>query len=164
MSRSGLRLGCRSQAEHRAAALQFAFRKKIEWYLPDPKQFILDFGDSPEVVDAAEGIADAALETVGMKAEVASDLRRVFDADEPAEAERRLRDVVARYQKPSPSFESPPPAGGGSERPTGWNGSTKRSNEGRESPRSSRTKPRSCDSPPPSSPRSVTTGKQNVPT
>ncbi len=48
----------------RDAALQFAFRKKIERYLPDPKQFILDFGDSPEVVDAAEGIADAALETV----------------------------------------------------------------------------------------------------
>ena len=48
----------------RDAALQIAFRKKIERYLPDPKQFILDFGDSPEVVDAAEGIADAALETV----------------------------------------------------------------------------------------------------
>jgi len=46
------------------AALQLAFRKKIERYLPDPKQFVLDFGDSPEVVDAAEGIADAALETV----------------------------------------------------------------------------------------------------
>jgi transposase len=51
------------QAE-RDAALQLAFRKKIERYLPDPKQFVLDFGDSPEVVDAAEGIADAALETV----------------------------------------------------------------------------------------------------
>jgi transposase len=48
----------------RDAALQIAFRKKIERYLPDPKQFILDFGDSPEVVDATEGIADAALETV----------------------------------------------------------------------------------------------------
>jgi len=48
----------------RDAALQFAFRKKIERYLPDPKQFVLDFGDSPEVVDAAERIADAALETV----------------------------------------------------------------------------------------------------
>ena len=36
----------------------------MERYLPDPKQFVLDFGDWPEVVDAAEGIADAALETV----------------------------------------------------------------------------------------------------
>ena len=53
----------KAEAE-RDIALQFAFRKKIERYLPDPKQFVLDFGDSPEVVDAAEGIADAALETV----------------------------------------------------------------------------------------------------
>jgi transposase len=51
-------------AKERDAALQLAFRKKIERYLPDPQQFVLDFGDSPEVVDAAEGIADAALETV----------------------------------------------------------------------------------------------------
>jgi transposase len=50
--------------KERDAALQLAFRKKIERYLADPKQFVLDFGDSPEVVDAAEGIADAALETV----------------------------------------------------------------------------------------------------
>jgi transposase len=48
----------------RDAALQFAFRKKIERYTADPKQFILDFGDTPDVVDAAEGIADAALESV----------------------------------------------------------------------------------------------------
>jgi len=51
------------QAE-RDAALQLALRKKMERYLPDPNQFVLDFGDSPEVVDAAEGMADAALETV----------------------------------------------------------------------------------------------------
>jgi transposase len=50
--------------KERDAALQLAFRKKIERYRADPKQFILDFGDSPEVVDAAEGIADAAAETV----------------------------------------------------------------------------------------------------
>ncbi|MEX0669873.1 MAG: hypothetical protein WD060_05395, partial [Pirellulales bacterium] len=51
------------QAE-RDAALQFAFRRKSERYIDDPKQFVLDFGDTPDVVDAAEGIADAALETV----------------------------------------------------------------------------------------------------
>ena len=50
--------------KERDAALQFAFRKKMERYQQDPKQFILDFGDSPEVVDAAEGIADTALETI----------------------------------------------------------------------------------------------------
>ena len=41
---------------------------------------------------------------IAMRAEVAGDLRRVFDADEPAEAERRLRDVVARYQKTAPQL------------------------------------------------------------
>ncbi|MEI6351681.1 MAG: IS66 family transposase [Verrucomicrobiota bacterium] len=51
--------------KERDAALQFAFRKKIERYLADPKQFVIDFGDSPEVVDAAAGIADAAVESVG---------------------------------------------------------------------------------------------------
>ena len=51
------------QAE-RDAALQLAFRKKIERYLPDSKQFIIDFGDTPDIVDVAEGIADAALETI----------------------------------------------------------------------------------------------------
>ena len=50
--------------KERDAAVQFAFRKKMERYQQDPKQFILDFGDSPEVVDAAEGIADTALETI----------------------------------------------------------------------------------------------------
>ena len=50
--------------KERDAALQLAFRKKIERYLADPKQFMLDFGDSPEVTDAAAGIADAAVESV----------------------------------------------------------------------------------------------------
>ena len=43
----------------RDLAFQLAFRKKVERYLADPQQFVLDFGDSPDVVDAAEGIADA---------------------------------------------------------------------------------------------------------
>jgi len=51
--------------KERDAALQLAFRKKIERYLAAPKQFVIDFGDSPEVVDAAAGIADAAFEMVG---------------------------------------------------------------------------------------------------
>ena len=41
---------------------------------------------------------------VAMRADVARDLRRVFDADEPAEAERRLKDVIARYQKTAPQL------------------------------------------------------------
>jgi transposase len=51
--------------KERDAAMQLAFRKKIERYLADPKQFVLDFGDTPDIVDVAEGIADAALETIG---------------------------------------------------------------------------------------------------
>ena len=41
---------------------------------------------------------------VAMRSEIARDLRRVFDADEPAEAERRLKDIVARYQKTAPQL------------------------------------------------------------
>jgi len=41
---------------------------------------------------------------VALRPEVARDLRRVFDADEPAEAERRLKEVVARHQKTAPQL------------------------------------------------------------
>jgi len=47
-----------------AAALQAAFKKRIERYLADPSQLKIDFGDSPDVADAAEGIADAAYENI----------------------------------------------------------------------------------------------------
>jgi transposase len=49
----------------RDQALQLLFRKKMERYLEDPQQFVKDVGDDPDVIDAAEGIADAALESVG---------------------------------------------------------------------------------------------------
>ncbi len=41
---------------------------------------------------------------VNKRWEVARDLRRVFDADEPAEIERRLMDVVTRYLKTAPQL------------------------------------------------------------
>jgi transposase-like protein len=41
---------------------------------------------------------------VAMRADVARDLRRVFDADEAAEADRRLREAVGRYQKTAPQL------------------------------------------------------------
>ena len=41
---------------------------------------------------------------MAMKAEVAADLRRVFDTDVSAEAQRRLQDVVARYRKAPPQL------------------------------------------------------------
>lgn len=47
-----------------AAALQAAFKKRIERYLNDPSQLKIDFGNSPEVADAADGIADAVVENI----------------------------------------------------------------------------------------------------
>ena len=47
-----------------AAALQAAFKKRIERYLNDPNQLKIDFGNSPEVADAADGIADAVVENI----------------------------------------------------------------------------------------------------
>ncbi len=40
-----------------AALLQQAFRRRSERYLDDPNQLKLDFGDSDDVADAAEGLA-----------------------------------------------------------------------------------------------------------
>src|SRR5437868_1210212 len=39
--------------------LQQAFRKRSERYLENPSQLKLDFGNTPEIADAAEGLADA---------------------------------------------------------------------------------------------------------
>jgi transposase-like protein len=41
---------------------------------------------------------------VAMRPEVTDDLRRIFNVDEPAEATRRLREVVERYQKSAPQL------------------------------------------------------------
>jgi putative transposase len=39
-----------------------------------------------------------------MRADVSRDLRRVFDADDEPEATRRLKQMIARYQKPAPAL------------------------------------------------------------
>lgn len=39
-----------------------------------------------------------------MRSEVANDVRRVFDADEPTEAERPLRGIAACYGKTAPKL------------------------------------------------------------
>jgi transposase-like protein len=41
---------------------------------------------------------------IAMRTEVANDLRRVFNVDEPVEAEGRLREVAERYQKSAPQL------------------------------------------------------------
>ena len=43
---------------------------------------------------------------MAMRTDVARDLRRIFDADESAEAQRRLRETVTRYQKTAPDLAS----------------------------------------------------------
>ena len=45
-----------------AALLQQAFRRRSERYLANPNQMKLDFGDSDDVSDAAEGLAEAVQE------------------------------------------------------------------------------------------------------
>ena len=74
----------------RDLALQRAFRKKSEKYLADPKQFLLDFGNTPDVVDAAEGIADAAEEQ-----QVAGHTRRKKDRKRRNE---QLPEHLERYE------------------------------------------------------------------
>ena len=39
-----------------------------------------------------------------MRADVIQDLKRVFNADDAAEADRRLKEMVTRYQKPAPGL------------------------------------------------------------
>ena len=39
-----------------------------------------------------------------MRADVTQDLKRVFNADDVAEADRRLKEMVTRYQKPAPGL------------------------------------------------------------
>jgi transposase-like protein len=39
-----------------------------------------------------------------MRADVIQDLKRVFNADDAAEADRRLKEMVARYQKSAPGL------------------------------------------------------------
>jgi hypothetical protein len=44
--------------------LQRSFRKRSERYLANPYQMLLDFGETPEVGDAAAGLAEAKEELV----------------------------------------------------------------------------------------------------
>ncbi len=43
---------------------------------------------------------------ISMRAEVAEDIRRIYNADDAAEADRRLKATVARYHKTAPEFAS----------------------------------------------------------
>ena len=43
---------------------------------------------------------------VAMRVDVARDIKRIFNADDAAEADRRLKDTVTRYQKAAPGLAS----------------------------------------------------------
>ncbi|MCE9631742.1 MAG: transposase [Planctomycetia bacterium] len=43
---------------------------------------------------------------VPMRVEVADDIRRIYNADDRAEADRRLKDIVGRYHKTAPALAS----------------------------------------------------------
>ena len=43
---------------------------------------------------------------ISMRSEVADDIRRIYNADDRAEADRRLKDMVARYVKTAPGLAS----------------------------------------------------------
>jgi transposase len=48
--------------------MQRAFRRRSERYLANPEQMLLDFGETPEAGDAAEGLADAKEELIDVPA------------------------------------------------------------------------------------------------
>jgi hypothetical protein len=48
--------------------------------------------------------AGAHVPKASIRADVIQDLKRVFNADDAAEADRRLKEMVARYQKPAPGL------------------------------------------------------------
>jgi transposase-like protein len=43
---------------------------------------------------------------IAMRGEVAEDIRRIYNADDRAEADRRLKDMVGRYHKTAPALAS----------------------------------------------------------
>jgi len=73
--------------------LQRAFAKKSERYLHDPNQLRLDFGDTPEAADAANGLADAVEEWE--QTIPAHKRRRRKKRDESLPAHLRREEVIA---------------------------------------------------------------------
>ena len=78
--------------------LQRAFRHRSERYLEDPKQLKLDFGETPEVADAAAGLADAVEEA---KIIVATYKRRKRRSRKPRN--EKLPEHLPRYEVEAPT-------------------------------------------------------------
>ena len=73
--------------------LQQAFRKRSERYLEDPNQLQIDFGNTPEVADAADGLADAIQQAETI---VAEHKRRKQAAKKPRN--EQLPEHLPRYE------------------------------------------------------------------
>ena len=54
--------------------LRRAFQKRAERYLDNPGQLTLDFGDTPEVANAAEGLAEAIAESIAESHQAAEEI------------------------------------------------------------------------------------------
>jgi len=81
-----------------AELLRQAFRKHSERYLQDPGQLKLDFGNSPEAADAAEGLAEAIAQTSDGNShiEVAGHTRRKQGREKPRN--EQLPPHLPRYE------------------------------------------------------------------
>src|SRR6266568_8849445 len=83
-----------------AMLLRQAFRKHSERYLQDPGQLKLDFGNSPEATDAADGLAEAVLQAGTGAIEVPGHSRRKQGREKPRN--EQLPAHLPRYEVEAP--------------------------------------------------------------
>jgi transposase len=83
-----------------AELLRQAFQKRSERYIQDPGQLRLDFGNSPDVADAAEGLAEAVLQAEAGAIEVQGHTRRKQGRDKPRN--EQLPAHLPRYEVEAP--------------------------------------------------------------
>jgi transposase len=83
-----------------AELLRQAFRKHSERYLQDPGQLKLDFGNSPEAADAAEGLAEAVAQAGAIEIDVKGHTRRKKTPEKPRN--EQLPAHLPRYEVEAP--------------------------------------------------------------
>jgi hypothetical protein len=83
-----------------AELLRRAFQKRSERYIQDPGQLRLDFGNSPEAADAAEGLAESVVQAQARAIEVQGHTRRKQGRDKPRN--EQLPAHLPRYEVEAP--------------------------------------------------------------
>jgi transposase len=83
-----------------AELLRRAFQKRSERYIQDPGQLRLDFGNSPDAADAAEGLAEAVVQAGAGAIEVQGYTRRKQGRDKPRN--EQLPAHLPRYEVEAP--------------------------------------------------------------